>query len=76
MLLDLEEPWKIIGKTNSYILAPEMPYELHGNCNNTVFACGAIGDEENDELTLCYGACDKCICMVKGSLSELVEACI
>lgn len=76
MLLDLEEPWKIIGKTNSYILAPEMDYELHGNCDNTVFACGAIGNEETDELTLYYGACDKSICLATGSLSELVDACI
>jgi len=76
MLLDKDEPWKIIGKTNSYILAPEMPYELHGNCDNTVFACGAIGDEETDELTLYYGCCDQYICMAKGSLSELVQACI
>lgn len=76
VLLDLNEPWKVIGKTNSYILAPEMEYELHGNCDNTVFACGAIGDEETDELTLYYGACDKYICMAKGSLSEMVDACV
>ena len=76
MLLDLEEPWKVIGKTNSYILAPETPYERHGNCDNTVFACGAIGDWETDELTLYYGACDNYICMAKGSISELVDACI
>jgi len=76
ILLDLNEPWKIIGKTNSYILAPEMQYEQHGNCDNTVFACGAIGDEATDELTLYYGACDKYICMAKGSLSEMVDACL
>lgn len=76
ILLDLEEPWRVIGKTNSYILAPEMPYELNGNSDNTVFACGAIGNEETDELTLYYGGCDKYICMAKGSLSEMVEACI
>ena len=76
MLLDLEEPWKIIGKTNSYILAPEEEYEMHGNCDNTVFACGAIGNEETDELTLYYGACDKSICLATGSLSEMVDACI
>lgn len=76
ILLDLEEPWKVIGKTNSYILAPEMPYELHGNSDNTVFACGAIGNEETDELILYYGGCDKCICLATGSLSEMVNACI
>lgn len=76
MLLDLEEPWKVIGKTNSYILAPEMDYERHGNCDNTVFACGAIADYEEDRIRLYYGACDNYICLATGSLSELVDACI
>lgn len=76
MLLDLEEPWKVIGKTNSYILGPEEWYELHGNSDNTCFACGAIADYEKDEIRLYYGATDKYICLATGSLSELVEACI
>ena len=46
MLLDLDEPWKVIGKTNSYLMGPEAPWELHGNSDNTVFPCGAIADYE------------------------------
>ena len=76
ILLDLNEPWKVIGKTNSYLLGPEEDYERHGNCNNTVFPCGAIGDVEKDELRLYYGACDNYICLAAGSLSEVVQACI
>ncbi|WP_298840239.1 glycoside hydrolase family 130 protein [Clostridium sp.] len=76
ILLDLDEPWKVIGKTNSYILAPEMDYEKHGNCDNTVFACGAIADYDKDQIRLYYGACDNYICLATGCLSELVDACI
>lgn len=76
MLLDLEEPWRVIGRTNSYILAPEEPYERHGNCDNTVFPCGAIADYEKDQVRLYYGACDNYICLAQGSLSELTDACI
>jgi predicted GH43/DUF377 family glycosyl hydrolase len=76
MLLDLNEPWKVIGKTNSYLLGPEMEYERHGNCDNTVFPCGAIVDYEKDQLRLYYGACDNYICLATGSLSEIVNACI
>ncbi|MDD2711156.1 MAG: glycoside hydrolase family 130 protein [Verrucomicrobiae bacterium] len=76
MLLDLNEPWKIIGKTNSYLLGPEEEYEKHGNCDNTVFPCGAIADAAKDELRLYYGACDNYICLATGSLSEVVQACI
>jgi len=76
MLLDLDEPWKVIGKTNSYIMAPETGYEKHGNCDNTIFACGAIADYDKDQIRLYYGACDNYICLATGSLSELVDACI
>lgn len=76
VLLDLEEPWKVIGKTNSYILGPEMEYEQHGNCDNTVFPCGAIVDYDKDELMLYYGACDKYVCLATGSLGDIVKACI
>ena len=76
LLLDLEQPWKVIGKTNSYIMAPEMPYERHGNCDNTIFACGAIADYDKDAIRLYYGACDNYICLATGCLSELVDACI
>jgi len=76
ILLDLEEPWKVVGKTNSYLLAPEEPYEKHGNCDNTVFPCGAIANYADDELRLYYGACDNYICLATGSLSEIVEACV
>ena len=76
MLLDLEEPWKVIGKTNSYLMMPEEPWERHGNCDNTIFPCGAIADYDKDQIRLYYGACDFAICLATGSLSETVEACI
>jgi len=75
MLLDLEQPWKIIGRTNSWILAPQETYERTGNCDNTVFPCGALGDWDKDELRLYYGATDDKICLATGSLRELVDAC-
>ncbi len=76
ILLDLSEPWRVIGKTNSYLLAPETEYEHHGNCDNVVFACGAIADYENDLLKLYYGACDSCVCLAQGSLSAIINTCI
>jgi beta-1,4-mannooligosaccharide/beta-1,4-mannosyl-N-acetylglucosamine phosphorylase len=76
VLLDLENPEKVIGKTGSYLLAPEMDYETRGVDDNVVFPCGAIADYEKDELRLYYGAADTAIGLASGSLSEIVEACI
>jgi beta-1,4-mannooligosaccharide/beta-1,4-mannosyl-N-acetylglucosamine phosphorylase len=76
ILLDLEDPTKVIGKTSSPLLGPEMPYECNGNCDNVVFPCGAIPDYDKDQLRLYYGATDSSICLATGSLSEIVQACI
>ena len=76
ILLDLEEPWKIIGKTNSPLLAPEEWYEQHGMSDNSPFVCGAFADEEKDTLTMYYGGCDKYICLAEGKLSDVIDACI
>lgn len=75
MLLDLEDPTKIIGKSNSYLIAPDAEYEFMGRVPNTVFACGAIADIEQDTLRVYYGAADTCIGLATGKLSEIIEIC-
>ncbi len=75
VLLDLEDPSKVIGKMMSPILTPNTPYEYNGHAPSTVFACGAIADEEKDELRVYYGAADTSIGLATGSLSEIIEMC-
>lgn len=75
VLLDLEDPSKVIGKTMSYILAPLVWYEQTGRVPNVVFACGAIPDYKEDRLRVYYGAADTCIGLATGRISEIVEAC-
>lgn len=75
VLLDLEDPSKIIGRTYSWILTPQAPYELTGHVGNVCFACGCLVDEEKDEIRVYYGAADERICLATGSLSELIDAC-
>lgn len=76
ILLDLEDPTKIIGKTKSPILTPDAPYEYMGQTPNAVFACGAIADEEKDEIRVYYGAADTYVGLATGKLSELIDMCI
>jgi predicted GH43/DUF377 family glycosyl hydrolase len=76
MLLDLEDPTKLIGKTSSWILTPEALYERVGHVSNVVFACGCIPDYDNDSIRVYYGAADERICLATGCLSELVDACL
>ncbi len=75
ILLDLEDPTRIIGKTQSWLLAPEEPYETSGMVDNVVFPCGAIADIKDDQLRIYYGAADTCIGLASGPLSAVIEAC-
>ena len=75
ILLDLEDPSIVIGRTKSWLLAPEADYEARGMVDNVCFPCGAIADFEKDELRLYYGAADTCIGLATGSLSDVIEAC-
>lgn len=75
ILLDLEEPWKVIGKTKSWLLAPEERYETNGMCDNVVFPCGALADLDTDELLLYYGAADSSICLATGKVSDVLHCC-
>lgn len=75
VLLDLEDPSKVIGKANSYILAPDAPYEFMGRVPNVVFACGAIADFKEDRLRVYYGGADTYICLATGSISEIIDMC-
>lgn len=76
ILLDLEEPSKIIGKMNSYLITPEEPYEFIGRVPNVVFACAALPDFDRDVLRFYYGAADTTMCLATGCLSEIIDACI
>ncbi len=76
LLMDLENPEKIIGHSNGWILTPDAPYEFMGNCQNCIFSCGAIADYEHDRIRVYYGAADTCVGLAEGSLSELINECL
>lgn len=75
ILLDSEYPERILGKTSSWLLAPEADYETRGMISDVVFPCGALVDLAKDELRLYYGAADTCIGLTTGSVSEVIDAC-
>lgn len=59
MFLDLEDPRKILYRSNEPIMEPETPYEKLGYVPNVVFTCGAI--EKDDMYFVYYGAADQVI---------------
>jgi len=75
MLLDLDDPSKIVGKAESYILCADAEYEFMGRVPNVVFPCGFIVDSDRDRVRLYYGGADTCIGLATGSLSEIIDIC-
>jgi len=70
ILLDLEDPTKIIGEIKEPILIPEED-ERNGYVPNVVYSCGAI--IHNEYLVLPYAASDSRSSIVKYKLNELLD---
>ena len=71
VLLDKDEPWRVLRRSMEYLLAPAAPYELAGDVQNVVFPCAAL--TEGDKVTVYYGAADTCVCMAHGHISEILD---
>ena len=69
-LLDLENPSKLIARSDQWVFGPEESYEIFGDVNKVVFPCGwtTVGDK----VRLYYGGADTCIALATASLSELL----
>ena len=72
-LLDLEEPWKVLRRSDAWILGPREPYERVGDVSDVVFPTGAVADEEKDTLSLYYGAADCTVAVATASLRQTIE---
>jgi predicted GH43/DUF377 family glycosyl hydrolase len=71
MLLDLDNPKKIISKSKDFIMEPEHDYELGGFYNGCVFPTGNVIVE--DTLYVYYGASDKYCCVATCSVTALLQ---
>lgn len=75
MLLDLEQPWKVIGRCAYPILYVQETYEMIGQVPDVVFP-GALVPEPDGSAKLYYGAADYVQCVATVQMDELVEACL
>jgi beta-1,4-mannooligosaccharide/beta-1,4-mannosyl-N-acetylglucosamine phosphorylase len=69
-LLDLEDPSKVLYRTQPYLLGPAAPYELAGDVPNVVFPCAALHD--GDRVAVYYGAADTVVGLAFGHISEII----
>ncbi|MBN1804440.1 MAG: hypothetical protein JW837_04255 [Sedimentisphaerales bacterium] len=70
-MLDLENPAKVIRRTDEWIFGPKAHYEREGDVDDVVFPCGWI--RKNDTVFIYYGAADSRICVATADFNELID---
>ena len=74
VLLDLDNPRKVIGKSVDPILTPQKDYERTGDVGNVVFSNGWI-EEENGDVKIYYSGADMNVCLAETNIDHLLSLC-
>jgi beta-1,4-mannooligosaccharide/beta-1,4-mannosyl-N-acetylglucosamine phosphorylase len=74
MLLDLENPAKVIGMSREPLLTPTADYEREGYRGHVLFPGGMVL-EPNGEVKLYYGAADTVECLATAHVDDLIALC-
>ncbi len=72
VLLELDNPAKVIKRGDQPILSPRENYERIGDVPNVCFACGAVLSDDG-EMKIYYGAADTSICIATCTLDQLLS---
>lgn len=72
-LLDLEDPRKVLRRSDEWIFAPEESYERHGDVNNVAFPCGWILDKQTGQIRMYYGGADTCLALATAQVSDILD---
>ncbi|MBN1670038.1 MAG: glycosidase [Kiritimatiellae bacterium] len=71
VLLDRENPARMIARSRRWFLGPETSYERLGDVGNVVFPCG--GFVRGSELWVYYGAADSSVCLATISVPDMLD---
>lgn len=72
-LLDLEQPTKVLRRSDDWVLGPHAQYEITGDVPNVVFPCGLVNQPDEETLHLYYGAADTRIGLATARRSEVLD---
>lgn len=75
VLLDLDDPSKVLYRTKDYLLTPEKDYETVGFVPNVCFPCATLTDADTGRIVLYYGAADTYVALAFTTV-DLVLGCL
>jgi predicted GH43/DUF377 family glycosyl hydrolase len=73
LLLDADDPRKVLARSAQPILEPAEPFERTGLFNETIFSCGHI-DLGNGRIRMYYGAADSVVAAADFDVSDIVNS--
>ena len=73
LLLDGDDPSRVLARSPRPILAPEEAYEVRGLFNDTIFSCGHL-DLGDGRIRLYYGAADSVIAAADFDVREIIAS--
>lgn len=71
MLLDLENPTKVLHRSNTPILEPDQWYENEGLKYGVAYPCGAV--IHDDQLRVYYGGADMVVCHASAPIDVFLD---
>jgi predicted GH43/DUF377 family glycosyl hydrolase len=72
LLLDLDDPSKVLARSHDPIMEPKADYEVQGFFGNVVFTNGHV--VQGDEILLYYGAADSFSCGARLSIQSILSS--
>ncbi len=73
VLLDIDQPWKVIARSKPYLMSPKTLYECVGDVPNVVFPCATLCDADTGRLAIYYGAADTVVAMAFAYVEDIVS---
>lgn len=73
VLLDRDEPWKVIKRPRQYLISPQKLYECVGDVPNVTFPCANIVDAATGRIAIYYGCADTCTGLCFTTVDEVID---
>jgi beta-1,2-mannobiose phosphorylase / 1,2-beta-oligomannan phosphorylase len=71
MMLAINDPTKVLYRSQGPVLEPEFPYENDGLSSGVVYSCGAV--VKDGELYVYYGGADSVVCVAMANLDTFLD---
>ena len=73
MIVDKDEPWKVLHRADCYLLSPRETYEFVGDVPNVCFPCAALADSETGKIAIYYGGADTVVGLAFTTVDETIN---